>query len=169
MGTTLNSVTAKLNLTWSFQNDIDGGVKPSYSPTINFYDTLADGTGLDQADSVWYDERTVDAGTPDDIDLSGGITDAFGNSLTLTKLKGLYIKNNSTTAGQILQIGGDTLAAPLFGAAPDYIVLGPGGVFWWWDPSAAAVALGAGATDVLQIAVAAGTSVSYTIAVIGVD
>jgi hypothetical protein len=129
---------------------------------------LTDGTGADQANKYWSDTRPlVGASTSEDLDLAGGLTDAFGNVITLTKLKALYFKNtatsNSFTIGRPAANG-----VALFGAASDFITIPPGGVFLWVAPDSGAVAVTAGTADLLTITHLGSGTHSYSIAIVGV-
>jgi len=58
---------------------------------------LANGTGADQADKLFHDERSLSPGTNEDLDLAGVLEDAFGDTLTFVKIKLLIIYNKDTT------------------------------------------------------------------------
>ena len=132
-------------------------------------DVLSSGTGLDNADLVFHDSRTL-AATSEDLDLAASLSDSFGNTLTFVKVKGIFIKNTSTTAGDILSVGG--AAANQFinwvGNSSDIINIGPDGVLFLWDPSLAAYAVTAGTGDLLKID-AGGNTITYEIIIIGTD
>lgn len=79
--------------------------------------TTTNGTGTDQADQLWHDTRTLAAGATDNLDLAGGVTNAFGTTMTFAKVKGVFIKNNSTTSGEYFTVGNATAPVQLwFGA-----------------------------------------------------
>src|SRR3990172_6448394 len=90
--------------------------------------SFTDGAGADQADVVWSDERTLAASATEDLDLAGGLTDAFGTAITFARVKGIYIEADSTNTNNVF-VGGAALNAfaTLFGDATDKIVLRPGG------------------------------------------
>ena len=135
---------------------------------VDWSDTIADGTGLDQADWIWHDTRTA-AGAVDDIDLNDSVSDAFGVKFDLVKVKGIFIRNTDETVGYDLVIGA-AAAFPLGGwvsdAASDIVNIGAGGWFILWNPSAAAYACGAGASDVLRVDPGANTII-YDIIIVG--
>lgn len=129
----------------------------------------ASGAGSYQQDTVFSDRRSVASGTPDDLDLYGGLTNAFGTAINHVEVAGLMIVNRSTTAGQILEVGGD--AAPsfagLFGDASDKIKVQPGGCLFWFSPlDGSGLTVTNTTADILQIASASGT-ISYDIVVWG--
>lgn len=123
-----------------------------------FAATIANGTGADMADRVYY-ARIALSTTPNDLDLaSGALLDIFGNALTFARIKAIYIKNRSTTAGEIVTVGGDSNGlVGWVGAANDLVNIRPGGVFCIYAPDATAYAVTAGTGDILQMVAAAGT------------
>jgi hypothetical protein len=129
---------------------------------------LADGTGADQANRYFSDRRTLTgAGGTEDLDLAGGITDAFGNVITMTKLKVLIFKNNSTTdTFQISRPVANGLA--LFVAASDAITVRPGGIVMVATADSTAYAVTAGTGDLLTITKQGSGSATYDIVLVGV-
>ena len=98
------------------------------------------GTGANCANIVYADKVTLTDGGNDTINLkdSGTLLDVFGRVLTLTALKLLYIKNNSTDA-TLLVGGGVSLDLILFADTSDIVKIKPGGSMIWVDPSAAGI------------------------------
>lgn len=133
-----------------------------------FTATLTNGTGPDQADRLYYARRSVSSGSPDDIDLaSGALTDIFGSALNFTRIKGIYIRNRSTTSNEILQVGGGSNSLVNWvGAAGDVVNVRPGGCMFLFAPDATAYVVTGGTADVLRVTAAAG-SPSYDIVIIG--
>lgn len=87
---------------------------------------LTSGTGSGKADELFHDERALGNGGSETLDLTkGGLTDAFGNAIAITKLKVLLIMNASADA--TLQIGGaDNSQIELFADNSDILVLPSG-------------------------------------------
>jgi hypothetical protein len=130
--------------------------------------SLSNGTGASQATHVWADTRTLAASATENLDLAGGLTDAFGATLTFTAIKAIRIRPASANTNNVVVGGAASNAFPLFGDATDTIALKPGGLLMIVDPSAAGYAVTAGTGDILKIAnSAAGTAVTYTIEIIG--
>ena len=160
------ATTLTLRLEGTYVNALDlSNVTDALS--LNYSDTTADGTGLDQADIMWHDSRTL-AATSEDLDLAGTLTGSFGTTVTFAKVKGILIKNTSTTATEILSVGG--AAGNQFvnwvSATNDEINIGPNGVFLLFNPSAAGYAVTAGTGDLLKIDAGADT-ITYEITVWG--
>ena len=107
------------------------------------------------------------AATVENLDLAGGLTDAFGVTLTFAKIKAIAIHNLSVTPGEVLKIGGHASAAfPLFDNATDIYPLGPNGIFFIWEPSLAGKVVTATTADLLKIDSGAAT-IQYDIVIIG--
>jgi hypothetical protein len=126
---------------------------------------LGSGTGVNQINEVWSDDRAIAAGLNDDLDLVGGITsDLTGVALTLTAIKFLWIVNNGLFTTSTLTIeatGGTWLANPW------QMSLEQGGQMIWISPRAGdAVVTSTG--DVLRVTNADGANAAaYFIALGG--
>lgn len=129
---------------------------------------FANGTGANQADKVYSDTRTIAASTTEDLDLAGGsLSDALGAALTFVKVRAILIIANEGNTNN-LHVGGDANAVPIFGAAADFIVVKPGGLFLWTAPDAAGVTVTPGTGDILQVANSgAGSTVTYRVVILG--
>lgn len=92
-------------------------------------ESITYGTGANQANEVWGDKRTL-AATSETLDLSGVLVNGFGSTVTLSKVKGIEIRNLSTTSGEVLTVGGAASNQFLacFGSGTDKIKIGAGGV-----------------------------------------
>lgn len=130
--------------------------------------SISNGTADAQANMVWTDTRTIPASSSDDLDLYGGLTNAFGDTINFTAIKGIFLFASGGNVNN-LQVGGDGSAVVNWvGNASDLIVVKPGGMFALYDPSAGGYGVTNSGADVLQIANAAGgTDVIYDIIVIG--
>jgi len=102
----------------------------SLSRPVNF----TDGNGENQVDTCYHD--IVALSTSTELNMTdSSLTDVFGTAINLSKLKALYVKNNTDSD---LHIGG--AAANQVGIvadkASDIIVVQPGGTFLWTAPDA---------------------------------
>lgn len=129
--------------------------------------TLENGVAADQADVVWHDQRTLGAGALETLDLAGSLINAFGQTVTFAKIKGMVIANLST--GRILTIGGAASNPWLsrMGSGTDVFKIGPGGWDAWCEPAAAGFPVTPGTADQLKIANSAGGACDYKIWIIG--
>lgn len=129
-GLDLSSVTDALARTWPF--------------------TFLNGVGADQANALWHDERTLGAGAAENLDLAGGLVDAFGAALTFTRIKAVLIRAATTNQTE-LEVTRPANGAPLFNAVGDGVTLPPGAAFALVVPDASGVAVTAGTGDLLRI------------------
>ena len=128
---------------------------------------LANGVGASQADVVWSDTRSLATGANEDLDLiGGGLLDPFGAAFAPVKIKMIVIEASSSNTTN-LTLFGDALSVPIVNTAATTMTLQPGGVFVISAPPAAGIAVGAGATDIIQIANGAGATAYYDIMIVG--
>ncbi|WP_233507239.1 hypothetical protein [Spongiactinospora gelatinilytica] len=131
--------------------------------------TLTDGAGLNQANRIWSDQRTLAASASEDIDLAGTLTDPFGATITLARVKALIV---SATVGNVnnVVLGGaasNGWVGP-FGADTHTLAVRPGGVLALLAPDATGYAVTASTADLLHVANSgAGSGVTYQIVVVG--
>lgn len=129
---------------------------------------LADGTGADQADRIFTDTRTLTASATEDLDLAGVLTDAFGATITMARIKAILVKAASGNTNNVNVSRPASNGVPLFLAASDGIPVLPGGAFLWVAPNAAGVAVTASTGDLLTFTNSAGTtSVTYDVVIVG--
>lgn len=164
MATLASYLDLALRATYTNSNDLANAVQ---SINSSFADELSNGTGaVDTADMLFADQRTL-AATTENLDLAGGLTDVFGNTLTFARIKLLLVHNTNTTAGNNLKIGGAASNAfLLFDNATDIKPVGPNGIALFWEPSAAGMAVTASTGDILKMDAGASTIV-YKIVIIG--
>lgn len=144
----------------------------SFPIELDWTQLLANGTGANQATQVWSDTRTLGPSASENLDLAGALVNAFGVTLTFTKIKMILVKaSSSNNAANDVQVSrGASNGFVAFLAASDGFKLTPGAfaVFCW--PDANGVAVTAGTGDILTVTNSAGSnSVDYSIVIIGVD
>ena len=130
---------------------------------------VTNGTGADQADLLWHDQRTLSASTSEDLDLAGSLTNSFGTTVTFARIKGIIVSAASGN-GDNIQVGG--AASNQFvnwvANSSDIINVRPGGTFALIAPDATAYAVTAGTGDLLKINNAdSGAAATYDIYLIG--
>lgn len=150
-------------------NPLDLGTG-TFSPDLAKTDfLLTNGTGANQADRLWADTRTINASSNEDLDLAGSLTDAFGATITLARVKLIYVKAAAGNTNNVV-VGGAASNGLLnwVADATDKINVRPGGVLLLAAPDATAYAVTAATGDLLRIANSgAGTSVTYDIVIVG--
>lgn len=162
---------------WALADTTDAISTPRDQQIIASQYSWPDGTGENAADQVWRDTRELAAGTSELLDLASTVLlagsiqlkDVFGNVMDFARVKALLVQN--THATRVLTIGNGpatTWVGP-FGALTHTISVEPGGIILLVAPLATGWPVGAGATDQLKIAVAAGGvgNTTYKIAIIG--
>lgn len=128
------------------------------------------GTGNDQINALFADQRQLAASATEDLDLAGGtLTDAFGNPLTMTKVKAIYVRaldtNDAANAVRVARHA--TAGIPIFTAASDAVDLPPDGEFYRSAPKAG-ITITPTTGDQITITNTAGTNpVDYHIIILG--
>jgi hypothetical protein len=137
--------------------------------SVGFRKSLTNGSGANQANLVWSDQRTIAASATDSLDLAGGsLTDAFGAALTFARIKVIMVTAAAGNTNNVNLTRPASNGVPLFLAAGDGIPVMPGGTVVWCAPNAAGVAVTAGTGDLIDLVNSgAGTSVTYDIVIIG--
>jgi hypothetical protein len=129
---------------------------------------LATGTGAGQADMIWSDSFSIAASGTQAIDLAGSLPGPLGGTLTFAKIKMVVVAASTTNTNTINVVRDATNGVPLFLALGDGIPVKPGGLFVWFDPSAAGVAVTPTSGDLLNLVnSAAGTPVTGDVVIVG--
>lgn len=160
------SITVTIASTLSNALDLGTASVPiSYSKTISF----ADGTGAGQADLVWHDTRTVSDGGNEDIDVAGTLTALLGGTLTLARVKGVWVFSHSDNTTNLTITEDATAGISLFSAVSEGVaVLTPGNGFLYTNNSATGLAVTATTADIaFNIANGAGATADYDVVIFG--
>jgi hypothetical protein len=164
---TLNARLA-LSLAGLLENVLDVG-SATYPLNIGANFNFGDGTGANQGKTVFTDTRPLAASGTEDLDLNGTLTDAFGATVSFTKIRALIILADAANTNDVV-VGGAAAngAISFFGAATDKVKVKPGGLVCLVAPDVNGYAIVAATADLLKIANGgAGTGVNYTIIVLG--
>ena len=159
-------------LTFRIVNKLTGsGTLSAGADTLNYNKEwkLTDGTGALKAESVFHDSRTLTASANEELDLSGTLTDAFGASITFTKIKAIAIYAASANTNNVL-VGGSLTNAFInwVSDATDKLIVQPNGMFFLMNPTSGGYGVTPATGDLLKIENSgAGTSVTYEIIIIG--
>lgn len=153
----------------------DGGAVYAPRPLITLRKALLNGVGAGKANVVYGPKRrTLASGTAEELDLSGSLTDPHGDPAVFARVHLLYIYNTKkeTDVGANLELGGVVGTVEnwkLFKSTDDIYILGPGGMFLIFEPSAAGKVVTATTEDLLRIANVSSpaASISYDILVVG--
>lgn len=160
------STTIDVAINALFTNALDL-VTATASTNLSSRTTIPTGTTTGLADLIWSDSRTVSASSTDALDLAGSLTGLLGGTLTIVKLKAVYVKAAAGNTNNCRINRPASNGVPLFLAASDGIDVLPGGTFLWIAPGAG-VTVTAGTGDLLNIDnSSSGTSVAYDVVLIG--
>lgn len=130
---------------------------------------LTNGTGAGQADRVWSDTRTISASSSENLDLAGVLTDAFGTVVTFARVKAVKVTAAAANTNNVV-VGAGSSPWLTFLNAAGTATLRPGGALLavCGEADATGWVVTAGSGDILKVAnSSSGTSVTYTITVIG--
>jgi len=135
---------------------------------IDTASVLTSGTTANKADLQFHDQRTIAASGNDDMDLAGGLSDAFGTTLTFVEIVSLLIKAASGNTNNLDVGGGSNPFLTHLGASGDIVTIRPGGFLWLFAPTNPAYTVTAGTGDILRVTNDAGsTTVTYDIVILG--
>lgn len=145
-------VQAQVNVTL-LDSTASGSGAISDSLDFNQLLSFATGTGAGGAQVQYRDSRTM-SGSSENLDLAGGVVNAKGKTVTLTKVKGLLFHADPANAGNVTVKFNPTngLTTPCNGE----VVLPPGAVFLLASPDANGWAVTAGTGDIIQVQGATG-------------
>ena len=123
------------------------------------------GTSDNQINLLFQDSRSIGV-AGETIDMTAGQIDCFGNVMSMTFLKFLYVKNTHATL--VLELFGNTSLDLLImgGGLTDALEVPPGGEFYWSAPVA-----GIDVTTNLKLFIASKTdaTITYDIIMGGLD
>jgi hypothetical protein len=164
------TLTQKVQITQYSAADLAVGGFADLQILQDWSANLANGTGASQASQVYQDNGSLGASASTNIDLAGSLTNAFGATITFTKIKLLAIRastaNNVANNLQVTRPAANGFV--WFLAASDGFYLAPGATFIWFDPAGVAVTAGTG--DILTLTNGAGSNtITYDLIIVGVD
>jgi len=168
--TLTSEILVRMKATQTGSNDFGSD---TFKPSLEHLIQLASGTGAAQADLCWFDERTVDASSNDDIDLAGALSDAFGATITAAEMVALVVVNKPRAAGSVntsdltIGVGSNPFLGFLGGTSPTIGPLKPGAVVLLACGDAAGIgAVTAATADILRIANGSGAAATYQIGIL---
>lgn len=169
-----NTLTATLSISGqgTFEKDTDlTSLIESFSIGSNDFDAITtewtNGTSSNQANSMWTDERTLATTTTDSLDLAGGLTDAFGATITFAVLKCILIAIDAPDGTKALRVGPRSVANAFIGPwgdASDFVTVHK--TFYIEEPYTGWTVT-AGTGDLLIINNNTASSVTYRILLLG--
>ena len=158
--------SAGINFTGAMSGDF-ANPSHSFSATHSVSITTI-GTGTDAANQYWSDQRSLNASATETLDLSGSLTNGLGQTVALTSVKMLYIRNRSTTGDMVIGNAASNVWATLFGGDTHTLTIRRGGCLLVACADATGYAVAAGTDDNLKIANSDGSnSLTYDIVIVG--
>jgi len=128
----ITTLAARVTIGGGFTNALDLST-PIDTLNLITSKVFSNGTGADQVNQPWHDQRTLTA-TSENLDLAGSLVDAFGDTIAFTAVKVLLVHNRSTTTTEDLTLSGSFLDNDMLGGGSSTVVLGPDGVFYITSP-----------------------------------
>ncbi len=173
MATTLAaSLQFLLKTTYGTTNAHASTVTDTLTKSVS--DLLTDGDGLDLAECVWSDSFAANpAGVT--YDIFGGLTDVYGNTLSMKYVKALFIYNTSVVPGEYIDVFGAAIGNNVLfiSGENETIRVFPGGILFMWAPGAGATddcpVASADTADEILITAAGGTSPTIEMIIIGTN
>jgi hypothetical protein len=164
---TLDNTTLSVAFGATLNNALDFQLATApitYAQSLGF----SSGTGANQADRIFADQRTIAASGTDDLDLAGVLLDALGATITMARLKGLIVKASAANTNNVVMGVGTNPITTILGGTTPTLNIRPGGLLALFAPDAVGYLVTAATADVLRFANSgAGTSVTYDVVLIG--
>lgn len=158
------SVSASVNLYDARSVGVTSGGQSSKLPGVASQQfSFADGAAALQG-NVLYAATRVLGGSSEDLDLSGVLSDLYGSTVTMARVKTIYVKNNSSSATLTLGSASSNQWATLLNSTGT-LTLRPGAFVLVGTPDATGWTVTASTGDLLKVA--GTTSESYDIVLLG--
>ena len=110
MATTLK-ITTSCGWSGSYDNSGDTDQPGAKMPiSVNETQDYTDGTGDNQADVTVFKRGSAAAGVVT-LDLTSDLTDLYGITVALAKIREIWLHNESAVSGELLTLGGNVMAA----------------------------------------------------------
>jgi hypothetical protein len=168
------AATLLSNFSWSASKaNGDNFQDTSYIDLLKISQALDFGTASEEANRIFVDTRTVTLATgTDDIDLAGSLIDPFGNTITFSTIKAIFIYNRATVRTEKLRVGAASahcFTGPYGASSATKPTIYPGGVHQITAPFEG-YPVEAGTSDILRIRHAGSVGdITYDIVIIGND
>ena len=165
---TLDAQTLSVSFFATLNNllDLQSASSPlSYAQSLG----MSSGVGINQADRIFTDHRTIAASGTDDLDLNaGGLLDPLGVVFTIGRLKLLVVKAAAANTNNVVMGVGSNPITTILGGTTPTLNIRPGGLLVLAAPDSVAYGVTAATADILRFANSgAGTSVDYDVILVG--
>ena len=144
----------------------DGGVA-TLNLNSSLSKTIANGTGLNQANALYIDDFSIAASGSLNIDLTS-LTDRFGAALTFSKVKEILLIADATNTNDVVYGNATNPFVGPLSAGTATITVKPGNVFHVSNYSAAGWSVTDTTADTIKLAnSSSGSAVTGTIVIVG--
>ena len=167
MATSLTA-TVSASISWTFSNALTGSINTVNSNQWSYSKSTTNGTGAaGTADLIYAAAGTIAASATLNLDFAGSLASFFGTTITMARMKFLFLHHTTDTTATSLTIGNH--ANPLaLTSGTDTISLRNGGILLFGDSGGTGIAITGGATDALKIVNADGANTAtYNVCAIG--
>lgn len=164
---TLDAQTLSVNFFATLNNALD---LQSASSALTYAQSLgmSSGVGINQADKIFSDHRTIAASGTDDLDLAGVLIDPLGAVITMARLKMLIVKAAAANTNNVVMGGGTNFVSTIMGGTTPTLTIRPGGLLVLAAPDAVGYVITAATADILRFSNSgAGTGVDYDVILVG--
>jgi hypothetical protein len=169
MASNLVSATISAGVSWSMEDT------NTLSSTTNSGSIQSDGnqfsqsaSGALQADKLYRGQFALSASATQDFDLAGSLTDFFGSTITMARVKFIFVYHlSSSVATGGVEFGKSTLSSAGEAVTWTTPAIYKGGVFLWASADTTGIALTAGSADKFRLRNLDGAAVATVNVVIG--
>jgi hypothetical protein len=127
---------------------------------------LVDGTGANQVNILFDDNRSLTTTGVDVLNLASGMTNGFGDAIAAVKIKGIFIVSSPTNANPITLRQAASSGVPLFTGATAGINIRPGGSLLWVAAETTGIAVTVG-SSLLEVVNGGVPTISYDLVILG--
>lgn len=165
MATTLK-ITRSFGWAGSYDNSGDTG-QPGAKMSVAVSETkgYTDGASDNQGDVIVFKRGSAAAGVVT-LDLTSDLTDLYGNTVALAKIRGIWLTNESIVSGELLTLGGNVMAG-LLGVNTYTVIVHPGPGQWIQEAPVDGYTITNTTQDQFTIDPGANT-IAYTLRILGV-
>lgn len=166
MSTTLTISSLASKVVWDYESVLSWG-NATNAASYSYSKSLANGTGASQADQIYVATGTLAGAATLTVNLST-LTDMFGNTLNMKRVKAIYLENTTDTTSTGLALGGDVTTPFVgpFNTGTDTITVRNGGNFFIAAPDATAYAVDTGINLLLTNSDGTNTA-TYKLVIVG--
>lgn len=173
----LSGLTANFQalLNWlATRSNGDVFAESEFRDAYNVINAFTFGSGDNEINEIFVDQRTVSLATPtDDLDLAGFLTNVFGDLIAFTTVKAIAIVNLAATSGENLKVGGKSgngWIAPFGASSSYYDTIYAGSGLWIRTAPLSGFTVTSGSSDVLRVSHNGSLGdITYTVIILGVQ